>query len=170
VETAAEQLKRPLPSLRQAQTTQSISTRGRYLHPSYISRWPGFIGDVKAYIQACDLSFEVASEGCLDEEVLVGNEASLVGRLLQNIGVSVGRVLQKVDGTHGLRFGDAYCGDLETSSCIPDVMLLHDSSFEVRMVGEAKPFWRLRMENVDPDAPERTMRLVMQPLGKTVFF
>jgi hypothetical protein len=159
-------MRRPLPRIRQARVAQSISSHGRNLNSNCVSQWIGFVDDVKGWIEATDLSFEVSLEGCLDEEVLVGNESSLVGRLLQNVGVPVGRVLQNIEGAARLRFGDSYCGNLDTPRYIPDLVLLHDSNYRIRLVGEVKPFWLLEMPDENPGEVAR----MQQPLGNVPKF
>ncbi|RPA75871.1 hypothetical protein BJ508DRAFT_331677 [Ascobolus immersus RN42] len=168
MEPANEQLKRALPTiLQRSSKTQGISsTRGVYICENYVSEWQGFEQEVGAYISATDLSFEVPAETCEVEKVLVGNESSLVGRFLQNIGVPLGRVMS-VLSSQDLLFGDAYSGTLNLSKSIPDIVLLRQSDGVVTLVGEIKPFWLLALETMDPAEP-RSLSALFGPLGQLV--
>jgi hypothetical protein len=165
METAAQQLTRGLPAILQRDArTQGISSRGIYLNESYVNAWIDFDEDVKAFIRTQDLSFEVPAEMSQDEKVLVGNESSLVGRFIQNVGVPLGRVMLQVP-SQNLLFGDAYTGVLDLTKNIPDVIILEETSGVVHIVGEVKPFWLLHLDNANPIAP-RTMALAFGPLGE----
>lgn len=148
--------------LRQLNRTSFISGRGQVLCNDYIFAWDTFPSDVTTWIESLDLSFDIPSEGSREEEILVGNEAGLVGRFNQNVGVPVTRVLQHIPGLKHIRFGDAQSSASYNHRLLPDIILLSAETGSVFLTGEVKPFWLLKMGTSDD--PEFFIT-IQEPLG-----
>jgi hypothetical protein len=143
MEPANVQLKRTLSELRQLGTTANICSGGLFLPSNYMFFWEDFQTSVKSWIEETDLSFEVSAEGSTEEQILAGNEAGIVARFNQNLGVPVTKIMQQISELQGIRFGDAQSSLSHNNRLLPDVIVLNDVNKNVRLTGEVKPFWLL---------------------------
>jgi hypothetical protein len=172
MESAATQLARPLPPILSQGKTMHMSSRRAFVAIDYLFAWHGFKEEARSWIASTDLSFLAPMEDTAEEAIYVGNEAGLLGRFMQQVGVVISRICN-VGGIvelEGTRFGDYHTVRSMEYNGYPDIIVVkdqHQRPSTLRVTGEMKPFWHLGLENIDVNNPADLPEL-QEPIGKSI--
>ena len=158
MQTAAQVLASPLPSIRQARGTAHASVSNEWLHRRYIHQWTTFHQEIRTALGSLDLNFQaghVDSPG--GETYLVGNEIGLSGRFINNVCNPVAKILSHASQL-AIIMGDVQAFEVPTSDVIPDVSIGiilsgNVSQAQVKIVGEFKTYWTVALDQFSLSNP-----------------
>ncbi|KGO77680.1 hypothetical protein PITC_071640 [Penicillium italicum] len=161
MESAEDQLARPLTALSYLRGTVHPSRGHERLSVTYMRPWPEFIDDVKSRLHGIAFAHLIPLND-ETEPYQVGSELGVTGRFVRNVCDPVVKAITPLPGMARITFADVQALAC-TGDVIPDVSLgliqaVADPA-NILMVGEIKTPWTTYLDNMRLNRPNEAIRL-----------